>query len=409
MKGFSSTIVVVLLCWATWAEAVSVQYFLGADDYGDLYIDGQLKAHYDDYPQGGDWTDVLDLSPGWHDIQIIFKNRWGSSSIALGEITEPTQTTYTYVPREKLRCKDASDQWVDGLRADYFTLDGVYITTVYGEGPIHHVSGRWYEDIFYDSWPTNLQVPWGPSWWNTFQEHLSGQLLVLGENQPPVADAGDLAYLVAVGQAIVLDGSGSYDPDGDPLSYLWVQDDALGSFDDPSSGMPVFTASQAGITDLTLTVSDGQTSDSDVAMLVVYDPSAGFVTGGGWFWSPAGALAANSALEGKASFGFVSKYKKGAEIPTGQTEFNFAVAGLDFHSSSYDWLVVTGSGYARFKGMGTINGVGGYRFMLWAGDGEPDTFRMKIWEEDEAGDETLVYDNGFDQAIDGGAIVVHAK
>ena len=47
--------------------------------------------------------------------------------------------------------------------------------------------------------------------------------------------------------------------------------------------------------------------------------------------------------------------------------------------------------------------------MLWAGDGEPDTFRIKIWEEDEAGDETLVYDNGFDQAIDGGAIVVHAK
>jgi hypothetical protein len=43
--------------------------------------------------------------------------------------------------------------------------------------------------------------------------------------------------------------------------------------------------------------------------------------------------------------------------------------------------------------------------MLWAGDGEPDTFRIKIWYED--GDEIVVYDNGFDQAIGGGSIKVH--
>ena len=58
---------------------------------------------------------------------------------------------------------------------------------------------------------------------------------------------------------------------------------------------------------------------------------------------------------------------------------------------------------------GTINGEGNYRFMLWAGAGAPDTFRIRIWEEDDAGTETEVYDNGFDQAIDGGSIVVHTK
>jgi len=112
---------------------------------------------------------------------------------------------------------------------------------------------------------------------------------------------------------------------------------------------------------------------------------------------------------GKASFGFVSKYKKGANVPEGNTEFRFQAADLNFHSSSYDWLVVTGSDYAKFKGTGTINGSGDYKFQLWAGDHDPDTFRIKIWEEDELDNETVIYDNGMDQAIGGGSIVVHTS
>ena len=142
-------------------------------------------------------------------------------------------------------------------------------------------------------------------------------------------------------------------------------------------------------------------------MVVVYDPSAGFVTGGGWIDSPAGAYFPDSALAGKATFGFVSKCKKGATTPTGNTEFQFQTAALNYHSTSYDWLVVTGSDYATFKGFGTVNGEGGYRLMLWAGDGSPDTFRIKIWSEDAGGNETVIYDNGMSQAIAGGSIKIH--
>ena len=53
--------------------------------------------------------------------------------------------------------------------------------------------------------------------------------------------------------------------------------------------------------------------------IVVYDPTGGFVTGGGWIDSPAGAYAANLSLTGKANFGFVSKYQKGANKPTGES------------------------------------------------------------------------------------------
>jgi hypothetical protein len=65
---------------------------------------------------------------------------------------------------------------------------------------------------------------------------------------------------------------------------------------------------------------------------------------------------------------------------------------------------------AQFKGSGTINGLGDYGFLLTAKDsavtgGPPkDTFRIKIWDK---GTGLTVYDNGTDQPIGGGSIVIH--
>jgi hypothetical protein len=124
-----------------------------------------------------------------------------------------------------------------------------------------------------------------------------------------------------------------------------------------------------------------------------------------------GPCNAQGQAHGKANFGFVSKYKKGASVPTGNTEFNFKAGDLNFHSDEYDFLVVNQGGTnAQYKGKGTINGAGAYKFMLWAKDLDPggaDTFRIRIWEEDEFGVETDIYGNGFDQAIGGGNIKVH--
>jgi hypothetical protein len=105
----------------------------------------------------------------------------------------------------------------------------------------------------------------------------------------------------------------------------------------------------------------------------------------------------------------VSKYRRGASAPRGNTEFVFHAGALNFHSTSYDFLVVNqGGSNAQFKGSGTINGDGSYKFMLWANDGDPDTFRIRIWEE--VGEtEVVIYDNGTNQPIGRGSIVVHTK
>ncbi|MDA0770446.1 MAG: Ig-like domain-containing protein [Chloroflexi bacterium] len=147
---------------------------------------------------------------------------------------------------------------------------------------------------------------------------------------------------------------------------------------------------------VTVTDNDGASDSSTYQFVVAYDPSNGFVTGGGWINSHLGAYVADPSLTGKANFGFVSKYKKGANVPTGQTEFQFKAGGLNFHSGSYDWLVVAGAN-AKFKGAGTINGGGNYGFMITATDANltasatTDLFRIKIWDMDDG--DAVVYDN----------------
>ena len=108
------------------------------------------------------------------------------------------------------------------------------------------------------------------------------------------------------------------------------------------------------------------------------------MTGGGFSQSPVQAYTDNSDITGKANYGFVSKYKKGALTPSGQTSFIFEEAGLKFMSSSYDWLVVTEAGCAKYKGVGRVNGgAQTYEFILTAcdngeGGGVGDTFRIQI-------------------------------
>jgi hypothetical protein len=228
-------------------------------------------------------------------------------------------------------------------------------------------------------------------------------------NTAPTADPGG-PYLGAVNTTVQFDGSASSDPETDSLTYAW-------DFGDSSSGegvMPSHSYADAGVYTVCLTVNDGAlSSEANCTMAVVYDPSAGFVTGGGWIDSPAGAYTADPSLSGKATFGFVSKYKKGASVPTGTTAFAFDMAGFEFYSDNYEWLVVNKSGInAQFKGSGTVNAAldpngNPYKFMLWAGDGSPDTFRIRIWWEDTSGAENVVYDNGSDQPINAGNIVVH--
>uniref|UniRef100_UPI003F6F50B6 HYR domain-containing protein n=1 Tax=Cyclobacterium plantarum TaxID=2716263 RepID=UPI003F6F50B6 len=181
------------------------------------------------------------------------------------------------------------------------------------------------------------------------------------------------------------------------------------------SGQRTFSSAQLYTVTLEVTDHCGETVAYTYSnLIVIFDPNGEFVTGGGWINSPAGASALYPNAVGKANFGFVSKYKRGAHIPSGNTEFQFKAGNLNFKSSSYEWLVVAGHS-AKFKGEGTVNGGGQYGFMLSAVDGKlkgdgSDRFRIKIWDNDG-----VIYDNEMgasDEAesttvIGGGSVVIH--
>jgi hypothetical protein len=209
-----------------------------------------------------------------------------------------------------------------------------------------------------------------------------------------------------------------YRIDGGPYLPMSASDGTFNSaVENITSVVAAFPAS--GIHELCVRGKDvaNNVGAESCVLLAVYDPEGGFVTGGGWIDSPIGAYAANPALTGKANFAFNSKYAPGANIPTGQTQFKFKTADLEFQSTSYEWLVVAGA-RAQFKGAGTINGTGSYQFMLTAidanlpgGGSSADKFRIKI-TGDGGG---VVYDNkmgssdsGNDSTeIGGGSIVIH--
>lgn len=203
-------------------------------------------------------------------------------------------------------------------------------------------------------------------------------------------------------------------------SFAWGDDTFDSGLDAGAESVAAsHTYASPGVYRVTVTA-ENDCGDVDIAVhefVVVYDPEGGFVTGGGWIHSPAGAYALDHALSRKANFGFVAKYHQGANVPSGSTEFQFKAGDLNFKSTSYAWLVVAGA-KAKFKGSGRINGSGDYAFQITATDGQiqgggaTDRFRIKIW--DPSGD-GVIYDNqpGDSDTADatttlgGGGIVIH--
>lgn len=89
-------------------------------------------------------------------------------------------------------------------------------------------------------------------------------------NQAPVAKAGPDQVLAQYATA-TFDASGSFDPDGDTISYNWTQTSGANiTLSSSTDAKPAFTASAAGSFVFTLTVSDGTlTSETDTVTITV--------------------------------------------------------------------------------------------------------------------------------------------
>jgi hypothetical protein len=100
-------------------------------------------------------------------------------------------------------------------------------------------------------------------------------------NQPPVADAGqdmELQYNLATctfsgsggaGNAVILDGSSSYDPDGTVVSFRWdCISSSQATISDPLSGVTTASGLVAGVYQFRLTVTDNSGADNEAVVNV---------------------------------------------------------------------------------------------------------------------------------------------
>jgi len=86
---------------------------------------------------------------------------------------------------------------------------------------------------------------------------------------PPVANAGPAQYLdqaSAAGTPVTLDGTGSYDRDGDRLSYTWTGPFGTATGATPTVSLP------AGTSTVRVTVSDGTSTSTASTSITVYPP-----------------------------------------------------------------------------------------------------------------------------------------
>lgn len=148
------------------------------------------------------------------------------------------------------------------------------------------------------------------------------------------------------------------------------------------------------------------------------EANPGFVTGGGWIDSQAGACTRTEAcasVTGKATFHIVAK-NKDATAPHGHVTFTFNRGQIQFRSTRVDGFAIDGN-RAEISGDGTLNGTPSYAFLLTvvAARTNGDTgaaIRIRIWDATTG---HIAYDTqpgadddaGPTTPLGGGSIVIH--
>ena len=117
--------------------------------------------------------------------------------------------------------------------------------------------------------PVDVQIsPAGELFYPDFDGGTIRRIQFASANQPPVAVATANPTSGAAPLTVNFDGSGSSDPDGDPITYAWDLD-GDGLYDDSTAAQPTFTYTQSGSFTARLQVTDSAGASSVSGPIVI--------------------------------------------------------------------------------------------------------------------------------------------
>jgi hypothetical protein len=176
------------------AHATNVFFNFYVDDFATVSIDGIQVGSYNNPAAAGNILFSDDLTPGLHTFSLDYKNQAGTNFLALQQ-QYPGDPGPSVIPLADFQSLDATSQVISGLRADYYSLAGVFQFTIYGEGPIDN-GALSFSDEIYEGQPGLWAGVYGPS--ALFEERLSGDILITSTPEPGAMILGGVG-LIAFG------------------------------------------------------------------------------------------------------------------------------------------------------------------------------------------------------------------
>ncbi|MFC2089703.1 glycosyl hydrolase [Bacteroidota bacterium] len=251
--------------------------YLGAP----IHLPGSFEAgHFDSFEggpgQGISYSDASVINEGGFRVEeYVDAEIDNAEGATIGWLSDGEWLEYTiYVDSAGTYTLDfryASDN-DNGGGPFFLELDGQAIT----DNITINSTGGW------DVWATQVV----PDVELTFGEHILRLIIEHGEVNlgrmtftydvalsfsPPVANAGENIIVVLPSNAATLDGSQSFDPENEDLSYTWEQvyGPSLASYSDTTLATLPISNLLSGVYLFKLTVSDGTYSDTDDVLVIV--------------------------------------------------------------------------------------------------------------------------------------------